>query len=99
MKIIKHLVEQITEELEDAEKYAECAMKRKEDHPELAELYHSLAEEELTHAHRLHSQVVHIIQTSTEKPPEVMHVIWDWEHEKIVKWEREIRLLMGMFKQ
>lgn len=99
MRIIKHLVEQITEELEDAEKYAECAMKHKADDPELAEAYYWLAGQELEHMHALHDQVTRIINEIRDDPPPVMQVIWDWEHEKMIKWEREIRLLMDMFRQ
>lgn len=99
MKIIKHLVEQITEELEDAEKYAECAMKHKESDKELAATYYSLAGQELDHMHRLHEQVARIIKASTEEAPPVMKAIWDWEHEKMVKWEHEIKLLLDMFRQ
>lgn len=99
MRIIKHLVEQITEELKDAEKYTECAIKYKAEYPELAATYIRLAEEELGHAHRLHDQVVHFIKEEKTEPPPVMHAIWDWEHGKMVKWEHEIKLLMDMYRQ
>lgn len=98
MKKIKWLVEQITEELEDAEKYAECAMAQKDDDRELATTYHRLAEQELEHSHALHAQVVRIIKEHGLEPPLVMKAIWDWEHDKMVEREREVKMLLEMFR-
>lgn len=98
MKKIKNLVEQITEELEDAEKYAECALKTKDDDRELAATYHKLSEEELGHAHRLHDQVVRVIREHGGEPPPVMKAIWDWEHEKMIEREREVKTMQEMFR-
>ena len=54
MKIIKKLSEYIEEEIGDAEKYAECALKTKQDYPQVSELFYMLSGEELTHMERLH---------------------------------------------
>ena len=98
MKKIKHLVEQIQEELHDAEKYAECAMKHKDDDRELASAYHRLAGQELEHSHILHDQVVRIIREHGGEPPAVMKAIWDWEHEKMIEQEKEVKTLLEMFR-
>ena len=98
MKKIKHLVEQIQEELHDVEKYAECAMKHKDDDRELANTYHRLAEQELEHAHALHGNVVRVIREHGGDPPPVMKAIWDWEHEKMIEQEKEVKTLLEMFR-
>lgn len=98
MKKIKWLVEQIREELHDAEKYAECAMKQKDDDRELATVYHRLAEQELEHSHILHDQVVRVIREHGGEPPAAMQAIWDWEHEKMVEEEKEVKLLLEMYR-
>ena len=96
MKIIKNLVEQIRDELRDAEKYAEAAVKHKAGEPELSATYHHLAEQELGHAHALHEHVVRAIKKYGGEPPAVMSAIWDWEHEQIIKEEHAVKMLLSM---
>lgn len=102
MKKIKCLVENIGEEVEDAEKYAVEAMRMKADDPELAKVYAELARQELGHADTLHNQAVRIIKahkaTGAETPPS-MQIIWDWEHSKIVDKTARIKLMLEMCKQ
>ena len=57
MHEIRHLAEEIREELGDAEKYAREAVKHAED-PETASTYADLSRQELGHANRLHEMAV-----------------------------------------
>ena len=99
MRIIKEVSKRIKEELHDAEWYAKEALEHKAMHPDVAEAYHHLAKEELSHANLLHEKVVTLIRkASAEKePPAVMREIWDWQHDEIVEAEVEIRRLIEMY--
>jgi len=55
MKVIQCLSDQIAEEIEDAEKYAKCALTYKNEYPQLSETYYRIANEEITHMTLLHS--------------------------------------------
>lgn len=102
MKIIKHLVEDIEEELEGAEHYAKLAIQYKEDDRELADVYAKLANVELDHVNALHGQVVRIIKeykaTTGKETPAPMQAVWDWEHEKMVDASARIKAMLETYK-
>jgi ferritin len=101
MRIIKDLSKQIKEELHDAEKYAKMALEHKTDHPELADAYHHLAKEEISHANLLHEKVVAIIRKASmeKEAPPVMRELWAWQHEEIIEDEAEVKRLIDMFNR
>ena len=101
MLIIKKLSKMIKEELDDAEKYARCALSHKEDDKALADTFYTLANEELRHVDLLHAQVVRIINDYRVKkgnPPEGMQAIYDYVHEEQVEADTEIRMLLSRYK-
>lgn len=101
MKEIKELVDNIQEEIEDAEKYAKAALKNKETDRETAQLYCELAKQELHHSELLHSQVVRVIKafrSAGHEPPAVMLAIWEWEHEKIIEKSARVKQMLEMYK-
>lgn len=101
MKIIKKLSEMISEEIEDAEKYARCAMMHKEDMPELAETFFRLSNEEMGHMNMLHDQVTRIITDYRKKngePPEGMMTLYNYLHEKQIDQATVVKSMQSMFR-
>ena len=102
MKAIKEIVEYICEELEDAEEYAEKALYYKEaGDPKLAETLYTIAQQEVGHINMLHTQATRLIsefKAQGRQVPESMQAVWDWEHEKMIKWKAKITAMLGMYK-
>ena len=74
MKLIEKLCDMISEELDDAEKYARCALKHREDYPELAQTFYKLSNEEMDHMNALHKMVVSIIEDYRKADDLQLHV-------------------------
>lgn len=101
MKIIKKLCEMIDEEICDADKYANCAMKWKEEDRTLADTFYTLSNEELNHMEKLHTQVVRLINDYRSKngePPKEMLAVYNYLHEKAIEKTREVKVLLQMYK-
>ena len=102
MKIIKKLSEYISEEVSDAKKYAECAVKYKSEYPELSKLFLSLSGEEMGHMERLHRAVTELIEKYRREhgePPAAMLAVWEYKHEEHIEAAEEVIVLQGMFKK
>ena len=102
MKLIEKLSEYIEEELEDAEKYATCALKYKEDNPMLAKVFYDLSNTELnSHMVALHDEVVRAIndyKNTTGEPPEAMKAVYDYLHEKHIEKANKIKMMHMQYK-
>lgn len=100
MEIIKQLVTKIDDELEDAEKYIKCAYKVKETYPALAEVYYKLSLEEMKHMTMLHDEVVRIINDykKTNEVPIGMQTLYDYVHDREIKWASKIKAKQDNFK-
>ena len=102
MTIIKKLSEMIADEIEDAERYAKCALNHKEDYPALADLFNRLSGDELGHANLLHEKVVGLIEDYREEhgdPPEAMIAVYNYLHEKQIEETAEVKRLRAMYKE
>ena len=101
MKIIKCLSELIEEELSDAEKYIDLAMKWRTDEPDTADLFYELSTEEMGHMDKLHQEVTELIdeyRKQNGEPPKEMMVLYEYLHEKHIGKATEVRIKQGMYK-
>lgn len=101
MKEIKKISEQIDAELEDAEKYLKCAYKHKEDNPILADMYYNLSVAEMEHVTILHEASVKLINDYSAKGtiPEGMQAVYDYLHDRHIKWARKIKSRQDEYKK
>ena len=100
MTVIKNISEKIDEELHDAEKYIKCARKVKLEYPNLADTYYQLSLEEMKHVTMLHDQGVKIIEEikRTREVPEGMQTLYDYLHERQIKWAAKIKAKQEAYK-
>lgn len=101
MKIIKHIVEDIREEMEGAEHYAKMATQYKEENRALADNYAKMADAELGHVTSLHDQAVRLIKEKKDSGVEIpvsMQAVWDWEHGKMVDTVTRIKTMLNMYR-
>ena len=100
MEIIKVLVENIDDELEDAEKYATLACNYKEKDKILADTFYKLSLEEMGHMNALHDQVVRIINDFKKQNavPESMQTLYDYLHSRQIEWASKIKHKQELYK-
>jgi len=101
MKIIKDIVKNMREEIEDAEKYAWAAVRAKAEHPDLAEVYNRLSNAEIEHTGMLHKQAVEIIdkyRRDGHEPPVAMQAVWEWEHERYMEELAGVKRILEMYR-
>lgn len=101
MMIIKCLSELIEEELEDANKYIDLAMKWRNEEPDTADLFYMLSTEEMGHVDKLHEEVSELIEEYRKQkgePPKEMMVLYEYLHEKHIGTATQIRIKQGMYK-
>lgn len=101
MKLIEKLTCMIDEEIADAEKYAKCALKYKEERPALAKTFFDLSNEEMRHMTMLHGEVSNIIQRYKQErgdPPADMQAVYNYLHEKQVEKATAVKGLQAMYR-
>lgn len=101
MKLIEKLSEMIDEEIEDAGKYAKCALKYKEENPALSKTFYDLSTDEMRHMTLLHDEVAHIIaqyRKENGEPPTAMLAVYDYLHEKQIEKAKEVKDYQAMYR-
>ena len=101
MKLIEKLSEMIDEEIEDAKKYAKCALKYKDERPALAKTFYDLSGEEMRHMTMLHAEVEAVIQKYRQEkgePPGGMKSLYNYLHEKQIEKAADVRRLQDMYR-
>lgn len=84
-------------ELDAAEHYAKHALRNKDEDKELGDVYERVARQELDHCEMFHAQAVRIIREHGEAPNEAMRAVWEYEHDKIMERDAEIRVKLGLY--
>lgn len=102
MKILKDLIHKANDTMDEIEFYAEKAHALRHEHRTLADTYIKLAEMHVTIYGLLHDRMVALIEEEKKKGvavPKEMQVIWDYEHEKLVKEFNEAKYLVDEYKK
>ena len=99
MKRIKHLADQIKDELESAKDYAEeyLTFKAKGDAP-WSTRYKEMSTDELKHANYIHERVMNEINELKKvyTPPEEMMEKWEHEHREFIEKTAWIKQMLAM---
>ena len=102
MKILKDLIQKADDTLEEIEWYAEKAHHLRAEHKALADLYIKLAEMHINIYSMIHEKMVMLIEDEKKKGVAVsatMQVIWDYEHEKLIKEFAEVKFMVEEYKK
>lgn len=101
MKLIEKLENQIEEEIEGAEGYAKCALANKEEYPDLADTYYTLAGDELDHVKTLHNHIAKLIRDYKDahgEPPASMKAVYDYLHQKQIDKVNSIQIMLNQYR-
>lgn len=103
--MILTVIKFIRRELKEAEEYIKLAYEKKKCCPTTADLFITLAGEELSHADRLMKRGAElaskIVLNKDDKNYEEEHkrqVIWEWEKEQAIEEMNALRTEIGNFK-
>ena len=101
MKKIEELSEDIEDELDDACKYIDKAIRYKESDKISADMYYQLSVEEIGHMDRLHKRVVDVImeyRKANGDPPPEMQWRYDYLHQKHIERATNIKIKQTLYK-
>lgn len=102
MEMLNHVIDQMWEELDDAKKYAKCAIKHKTENNFAFEKYIELANEEMAHFNKLHEMATRLIEEEKAKGVELTteeKAIYNYEHKKAIEKANEIKIMIEMVRK
>lgn len=102
MREIKEISDKIGEELRFAEKYAKCAVEKKEKDAPLADVYYRLANERIADINLLHGQVVAKIDAYKQEKGEVpahMQILYDILHKNHIDDMSMVKGILALYKE
>lgn len=91
------MMHQIDDELDGAHKYVECAIVKKEDSPEMSDMYIRLAATEMEHAQMLHDATKKFLEKNDA--PKELWAVWHWQNEKYLDRSAHIRAKMDAVRK
>lgn len=100
MKIISKVIDLISGELKDAKHYIKLAEQEIE-HESLSECFAALAEEEMSHAKRLHAEIEKLIAEERAKngePPAEMLAVYNYMHKKQIEKSAKIKSMIDDYR-
>lgn len=101
MRIIKHLAEQIADEVDGMLEYAKDALEWRYTDPELSKVYYELAKVEYSHVDKLHAQVARKVEEAKKlsiQPTQEMLDKWDEIHKGMIARTAEAKSYLDMYK-
>lgn len=101
MRIIKHLADQISDEVDGMLEYAKDALEWRYADPELSKAYYEMAKQEHGHVERLHQLVARKIkeaETLQIEPSEQMLAAWEKTHKDLIARTAEAKTYLDMYK-
>ena len=101
MKLIERLSEMIEEEIGDADKYINEALKYKDERRGLADVFFQLSTEEMRHMQMLHAEVVKLIdeyRNTHGEPPEGMRAIYDYMHKRHIDEATKVKGAQALYR-
>ena len=102
MEIIRKLTDMIGEEIDDADKYATCALKHKDSNRDLADVFYRLSTEEMGHMNMLHEQAAKIIEAYRRdkgEPPAEMMAVYDYLHKQHIDHAASVKAKQMLYKE
>ena len=92
----------ITEEIRDADKYAQLALHHKGANVPLADTFFKLSQEEMDHMNMLHDQAVRLIDAYRKDhgdPPKEMQAVYDYLHEKQMDAAAQVKAKQMLYRE
>lgn len=88
------IVEEIYDEIMDAQKYVKCAIKSKAEDRPLSEVYHNLSKQEMNHAHMLIEQAPRIVMVD-----ESLKIMWERDHARMINWLSDVKSRIEQYSE
>lgn len=100
MRVIKEIMDDMMDELADAEHRIKRAAELKPLYPEISRRESEIAAQELTHADKDHSSITELIgeyKRTKGDPPDYMLEYWNSEHDRYMEKYAQVKCMIDVF--